>query len=258
MRFEERIMAKPSLLIVDDEPHLLKSLSSILEEEFHVMTASNGRDGLSIIKANPLSLILLDLQMPEMTGVELLEKVRNTDNKTPILIITGNSCHEWAEKCADLNVQGYVKKPLDIGRLIDRIKDLLGVEDFEVLIHMWGDEYEAKMASVSHPIRKALRYIHQNYQGELTREKISNYLNISPDYLSRQFHKECGVHLKEYINRYKIHKSKEHFRDLDRQMSDIASSVGFLNVNYFCKLFKDYTGITPKVFRKNSSIISPR
>lgn len=243
-------MAKPSLLIVDDEPHLLKSLSAVLEEEFHVMTASNGQEGLSIIKAYRLSLILLDLQMPGMTGVEMLEKVRNTNNKTPILIITGNSCHEWAEKCADMNVQGYINKPIDIERLKVRIKKVLGMEDFEVLRELWGDDYETKITAVSATIRKALHFMGQNYQQDLTRDKVAGYLNISLDYLSRQFHKECELHLMEYLNLVRMYKSQELLRDNSRKIKDIAVSVGITDDKYFCRLFKKHTSLTPKEFRK--------
>lgn len=82
------------------------------------------------------------------------------------------------------------------------------MEEFDVLKEIWCEEHESKMKTVTHPIRKALSYINQNYKEELTREKISASLNISPDYLSRRFHKECGLHLKEYINRARINKSK--------------------------------------------------
>ncbi len=243
-------MAKPSLLIVDDEPHLLQSMSSILEEEFHVMTASNGREALSIKKHNPLSLILLDLHMPEMTGVELLEKVRNTDNRTPVFIMTGNSCQDWAEKCADLNVQGYVRKPIDVENLICRIKKLLGMEAFEVLRELWGDDYDIRIAAVSPTIREALHYMWQTYQQDITREKVAGYLNISLDYLSRQFHKECELHLMAYLNLVRVHKSKDLLRDRNMKIKDVAMLIGISDDKYFSRIFKKHTTITPREFRK--------
>lgn len=246
-------MTNPTILIIDDEPEILKSLSFVLGEEFHALTALNCREGLSIIKSRPLSLILLDLQMPEMTGMELLEKVRNTDSKTPVIILTGNSCQDWAEKCADLNVQGYVKKPIDVDKLICRIKKLLGMEDFEVLQELWNGNYGKRVASLSPAIKNALRYICDSYHKEFNRSEIAVFLKISPDYLSRQFHKESGLSLHDYINRLRVLKSKELLRDSRNKNKEIAAAVGISDVSYFCAMFKKHTGMTPKEYQKKMS-----
>ena len=127
-------MNKHSILIVDDEPGLLESLSILLEEDFNILTASNGKEGLSVFKANPsISLILLDLDMPAMNGVEALERIRDVDSKVKVLIMTGKSCHDYAYSCANLNVQGYMKKPVDPEELINSIKKELSINDYKVL-----------------------------------------------------------------------------------------------------------------------------
>ena len=164
--------------------------------------------------------------------------------------MTGNSCQDWAEKCADLNVQGYITKPIDVENLIFRIKRLLGMEDFEVLREQWGPDYETRIAAISPTIKKALYYIGLNYQQDLTRNKVAGYLNISPDYLSRQFHKECELHLMEYLNQVRMHKSRQLLRDGNRKIKDVAASVGITDDKYFSKVFKKHSSITPKGFRK--------
>lgn len=191
--------------------------------------------------------------MPEMTGVELLEKVRNTNDRIPVIILTGNSCQDWAEKCADLNVQGYVKKPVDVEKLVCRIKRLLGMEDHGVLRNIWNGGYETRMASISSHVKKALNYICQNYRRNIMREDVAAHLEISPEYLSRQFHVQCGMNLKEYINAYRIHKSEEHLMDKKRCLKDVAASVGIVNLNHYCKLFKKIKGLTPTEFREKAS-----
>ena len=121
-------MIKHSILIVDDEAKLLKSLSLLLRDKFDIVTASNGKEGYEQFKNNPyLSIILLDLNMPVMNGVEMLKKVRSESKYTNILIMTGSSDHDWACKCADMKVQGYLKKPFDIEVLNEKINDILGL-----------------------------------------------------------------------------------------------------------------------------------
>lgn len=243
-------MGKPTVLIVDDEDQFRESLSVALEEEFHVLAASNVRNGLSIIDENPLSLILLDLRMPGLTGIDLLEKLRSRNNKTPVFILTGNSCHEWAEKCADMNVHGYIRKPVDVESLICRIKKLLGMEGFEVLREMWNGHYEKRAADLSPVIKNGLRYICDTYSKEFDRSKLAAFLDISPDYLSRQFHKECDLSLHDYVNKLRVLKSKELLRDLRSKIKEIAVAVGIRDVSYFCAMFKKQTGMTPKEYQK--------
>lgn len=121
-------MEKPSILIVDDEPQILESLYLMLWEDFNVYKASNGWDTLNLIKfINPLSLILIDLHMPGMTGIDLLQKIRDMDKNFPVMVLTGRSSHEWAKICADLNVQDYLEKLVDTEELISKIKKIAGV-----------------------------------------------------------------------------------------------------------------------------------
>lgn len=246
-------MKKPSILIIDDNQKIHKSLLLIFEDKYHVFTASNGRDGLGIIERNNMSLIILDLQMPEMNGLEFLQCVRKVNEDIPVLIMTGHSSHGWAKKCADLNVQGYFEKPYDIEALTSRVRKLLGRADFKVLRRLWKDKYDARMADISHIVRKALYYIHQGYQIEFSRDELAAELRICPDHLSRQFHKECGMHIIEYVTMLRIDKGKEYLIKTDGKINDIASSLGYPNANYFSKLFKKHIGLTPQEFRANHS-----
>lgn len=242
-------MKKPTVLIIDDERNFLESLSFTLADDFHILTASGGRKGLSLLNKNPVSAMILDLDMPDMTGVEVLQKIRQKNKSLPVLILTGRSSHEWAKRCADMTVQGYIEKPVDIEGLIDKIKNVIGIERIEPLKVIWGDDYEEKLSSLSSTVSRALYYIQENYRKQLAREDIAAYLSVSPGYLSRQFHKECGIRLIDYINMLKICTCKECLMDFDKKVIDIAELVGIHDVRYLYKLFKKYTGLTVQEFR---------
>ena len=118
--------SKPSILIVDDEPELLFSFSLMLGEEFNVLTADNGLEALLIIKEVPLSLMILDLKMPGLSGVELIECFRNSNCKVPIIVLTGNL--DYAVNPSDQTLQVLViHKPVSINELIGEIRKTLGI-----------------------------------------------------------------------------------------------------------------------------------
>lgn len=244
-------MQKPSLLIIDDELRFLESLSLLLRNEFDVITASNGKEGLlSFLERPSIALILLDLGMPLMNGVETLERIREISNVVRVLILTGRSTHKWARQCANLNVQGYVQKPFDIKDLIKQIKKLLGQKDFNLSKRLWDESHERRRSSSSHLIKSILHYIDQNCHVSFNIKQISVHLNVTHEYLSRKFRKECGLHLMEYIKRFRLEKSKEYLEVIPpHKIGKVALLVGINDINYYGRIFKKHTGLTPTQFR---------
>lgn len=119
-------MTKPTILIVDDEPELLISFSLLLGGEFNVLTAINDMEALSTIKDVPdISLLLVDLKMPGLSGIELIECLRDAGCKVPTIVLTGNP-HWDADSLEELRVS-VIQKPVGAGMLIARIKEALGI-----------------------------------------------------------------------------------------------------------------------------------
>ncbi|MCF6157634.1 MAG: response regulator transcription factor [wastewater metagenome] len=246
---------KPSILIIDSDMKFSLSLSIRLENELTVITASNGKDGLSLFYAKPVSMILLDLVLSDMNGLEVLRKIREKCNSTEVLVAASSRCYEWAAACADLNIQGYVEKPVDPEGLAERIRKMIGAGDVMFLQSLWGKEYETRVALISYKIKKVMDYVHQNYCRDFSRNEVAKHVGLSPDHLSRLFHKESGRRLKDYVTAYRIFKSKELLtKRPDMRIIDIAASTGFSDDNYFSRFFKKYTGLTPGEFRRNSSL----
>lgn len=245
---------KPSLLIIDKDIVFSASVLLRLEKEISIFTATNAKDGLAAINTQSFSLVMLDLDLPDKDGLDVLKEIRQKRQDLSVLVVTGKSSDEYIIKCAQLQVLYFKEKPCDIEELVKRIKKLTGIEETEFLQKLWGEKYEQRMASMSYRIKNALDYIHQNYGRDLlTRNEVSGHINVSPDYLSRRFNAECGVCLKDYIALYRVAKSKQFL--LKRpimKIKDIAVSVGISDVNHFYKFFKKHTGLTIREFRNNS------
>jgi len=101
-------------------------------------------------------------------------------------------------------------------------------------------------------IKKAINYIENNLNKELSLETIASYVHLSPFYFSRQFKSFTGLNLVKYINNLRIKKSMEQLEKSTLSINSISRQCGYKNPNYFCKVFKKNTGFTPMEWRANS------
>ncbi len=243
---------KPNVLIIDDEPRLLEYLSALLRKHFHVYTAEDGEKGLLAYKLNsPVSIILLDLDLPVLNGIDMLARIRRDGDNVKTIIMTGKSSHDWAVRCADLHIHGYIQKPFCPEKLIRRMKKLLGLDEVERLHKLLDHKDEHEIASISNTVKRAIKYLQANYNNYNIREDVAVYLNITADHLCKLMKRECGITLKICINKIRIQESINHLQnDPNLKIKDVSYAVGQRDVNYFCKLFKKQTGMTPTQFTK--------
>ena len=122
----------PSILIVDDEPSILQSLSGLLTDEgFEVITANNGYEALKIIDAETPDLVLLDIWMPGIDGMETLKEIKKNSAALPVIIITGHGNVETAVKATKLGAFDLIEKPLNIDKVIVSINNALNFRRLE-------------------------------------------------------------------------------------------------------------------------------
>jgi two-component system response regulator (stage 0 sporulation protein F) len=125
MNFAHKSM---KILIIDDEADLRDLMKEVLEEEgYQVFCAANGADGIQLNEAMNPDVILLDLRMPEMDGIETLRNIRKTDGTVNVVILTGYGCPDTIRDAADLNVSEYLSKPFENRELSSIIGKAFGV-----------------------------------------------------------------------------------------------------------------------------------
>jgi len=237
-------MRKKKVLLVDDEARLLESGAALLGDHFRVITAPDAIEALDRLNSEHIDCIVLDIVMPSMNGLEFLELIRSSGHKVPVIIVTGKSCLQYAEQCADLNVSGYINKPYDIYDLVKRIKNVL-----EPAFTPSGDIKDKDLAGLSSKLKEVLDYINLNYQRALTLGTIARELGTSSDYIGKLFKRDLGLSFSEYTNGIRVEKAKSMIAEGDLSISDIAERTGFGSEQNFFKQFKRHTGLTPKKFR---------
>ncbi|RMH09182.1 MAG: sigma-54-dependent Fis family transcriptional regulator [Nitrospirae bacterium] len=121
-----------TICIVDDEPSILNTLSSILEDEgYEVLLAKNGAEALQVIRADPPDLVLLDIWMPEMDGLETLQHVRQEFPRIMVIMMSGHGSVETAVKATKLGAFDYLEKPLDMEKVIILVRNALHQQKLE-------------------------------------------------------------------------------------------------------------------------------
>ncbi|MCX6280255.1 MAG: response regulator [Bacteroidetes bacterium] len=122
----EKEFLNRKILMIDDEPELLEVMKDLLEEEnYQVFCASNGAEGIQINEQKNPDLIILDLRMPEMDGIETLRNIRKSDNNVRVVVLTGYGCPDTIRDAADLNVSEYLSKPFENEELVSIISKAL-------------------------------------------------------------------------------------------------------------------------------------
>jgi len=122
----------PSILIVDDEASIVQSLSGLLTDEgFEIITASNGYEALKIIDSETPDLVLLDIWMPGIDGIETLKEIKKNSATLPVIIITGHGNVETAVKATKLGAFDLIEKPLNIDKVIVSINNALNFRRLE-------------------------------------------------------------------------------------------------------------------------------
>ncbi|MDT8316460.1 MAG: response regulator [bacterium] len=237
-------MKGKKILLVDDEVRLLESCATLLGDHFRVVTAPDAMEALERLGSEHIDCIVLDIVMPLMNGLEFLKVIRTSGHKVPVIIVTGNSCLQYAEQCADLNVSGYINKPYKIDDLVKRLKNVL-----DPAFIPSGDMDDNDFAGLSSRLKEALEYINLNYQRHLTLRTIARDLCASSDYIGKLFKNDMGLSFSGYINGLRVEKAKSMIIEGSLSISDIAARAGFGSQQNFFKQFKRHTGVTPSEYR---------
>ena len=183
-----------SILIVDDEVSILNSLSSILEDEGHeVVVAKSGTEALKICTADPPELMLLDIWMPEMDGLETLRRVKELVPYTQVMMMSGHGSIETAVKAIKLGAYDYIEKPLSLENVTLRVKHALEQHRLEQENRTLRTKVEGKFELVGRaPVMDQLRQLIQTAGPTNSRVLISGENGTGKELVARAIHQHSA------------------------------------------------------------------
>ncbi|MBS3907921.1 MAG: response regulator [Syntrophaceae bacterium] len=242
---------RKTILIIDDERGMLDSLEELFSESFDVLKAEGGKEGLILFGSLRVDLVLLDLRLPGMDGVEVLKSIRGLSKTVPVIVMTAHSTIERAERCADLTVQGYVRKPFDPFDLLEKVEVML--KENRGIGGSKGNRSKCSLMNrPSVPVRESIKIIGDHYTKPIRPKDVAAQVRISREYIGKKFKKETGRSMGEHINRFRIDRAKQVLlKKRNIKLSQLSNEVGFNHESYFLRMFKKYTGMTPTAFQKS-------
>lgn len=245
-----------SILIVDDNADIRQLISAEFSNVYRILEASNGKDALRIAIEKKPTLIISDVIMPEMDGIEFCEKIRNNSQTSdiPFIMLTARSSIEHQIEGLERGADAYVAKPFNIVYLKARIERL--IESREKL----KKKYSADILIEEKPIvvaesqdDKLLKKINELIEDRLDDTDLSvdilcKELGLSRTHLNRKMKELTGESPATYIRQLRLNKSARLLKGRSFTISEIAFVVGFSSPSYFSQAFRDYYGMTPKEF----------
>lgn len=250
------------ILIVEDEKMIRYGIYVMIEESGvayrEITECRNGKEAVAALEKDRYDLVLTDVRMPRMSGLELAEWIyENMDEESrPLIVaISGYAEFEYAKGMMRYKAMDYLLKPVDRNELN---KILWNAEE---IIRARGGNSEAgnpadmeiTLTSISkNKMRKAVDYIRQNYGNPIDMAEVSNHVSMNYSMFSSTFKEYTGENFSTYLKKLRIEKSRKLLGNTDMNINEIAGKVGFEDARHFGKVFKEMTGMTPTACREDA------
>ena len=261
------------LLIADDEKLEREALAELVQRRFErevvLEVAENGRKAADTAVLWGADLILMDIEMPGMSGLDAARAVLAQRPSCRVIFVTAYSLFQYAHEAVHLGACDYLLKPVDpdeleasVRRAMRQIETERKLEELAAARpqpEQTETEEEAEDAcEESENGQTALvmahvrRYLEDNYMFDLSLDSVGEILHISPAYLSAQFKKYQKMNFLDCLTELRINAAKELLADPFRSSAEVASMVGYEDASYFARAFKKRTGMTPTQYRRQA------
>lgn len=249
------------ILIVEDNPDLLDYLGNLLSKYFKVAKARNGREGVEQVQSLYPDLIISDIMMPEMDGIELCNMVKCDIQSSHIPIVLLTALETVKDRISGLHAgaDAYMPKPFDDNLLLAQVTNLL--DSRKVLRETFADNSDSWSAKVDSMdmdkklILKATQFVESNLSNvDLTVDTLASELNLSRTTLHRKLKSLTDQSATEFIRLIRLKNAVNLMKEGKYKVNEIGYAVGFNSHNYFTTSFTKQYGMSPSEFIKKNSL----
>ena len=239
-----------------------QALCGCLEEGFRkrctVLPAENSRQALLLFEQYRPQVAILDIEMPGLSGLEAARQIRQSGYPCMILFLTAFDKFSYAREAISLRALDYLLKPYDEKELILSVEEALYLYDHrreekgtqvlsgELTVHREEDHTTLRLSQVREIIDA---YIRDHYAEELSMQDVARVMNYSDAYFCKLFKQCFKVNFSAYLNEFRIAKAKELLQTTRLNVREVSVACGYSDSNYFARVFKRVTGMTPTEYR---------
>lgn len=246
------------IIVVDDEARTRTSLINQIKKlfpEFEIVgEADNGLEGLKLIQSQQPNLVITDIKMPGVDGLKMIENARTISPGTQYLVLSGYAEFELAQKAVRLSVIDYLLKPITVNQLKNTL--LKFKEDANKVNEKQEKPTDDKYGNYSDFVSYIVNDIDKSFSKKLYLEDYALKLNITPQYASNIFSLETGKPFSAYLRDVRIDNAKKLLETTDLKIYEIALQSGYSDVKYFCRVFKETLGTSPKNYARSKRMNS--
>ena len=249
----------PRILIVEDRPEVARWEMRQLDSRYSFWFASDGAEGLRLAEEIVPDLIITDIMMPVMDGLEMCRKVRSSEllSHIPVIMVTAKAGQEDRIAGFEAGADAYIEKPYDEDELAVRVRTLLDQRERLKLIYSSQEDentsdYDARSYSVKEKafLDRFNEIVEASFaKGKVDCESIASELCVGRVQLNRKIKAITGCKTTEYIHELRIAKAKELLDTTSMSIGEIALKCGIEDVGYFSTLFRKAVGMTPTAYR---------
>lgn len=273
---------KPALLIVDDEPNIRTGLQVGVPwcdiGIGNVYSAENGEVALRLMSEKDVSIVISDIRMGGMSGIELGTRINKLHPHVKIVLLSGYQEFEYAQSAIRFGAVDYLLKPVKIKTLLEKIGSIvveLAVDEEKenIVVRKFADanSISESRGLIQHeklfgkdprfsllnnrfsPLTLlAVDYVNRNYMHSINVECIADYVGRSKNYFSSQFKKDLGISFVEYLTQVRVEQARLLLKSTTMMTYEISEKVGFSDYKYFSTVFRKSTGLSPSQYRTNN------
>ncbi len=257
---EEETEERPCLLITEDNDDIRHYLSHSLSEEYQVLEAANGREALQQVAEHEVNLILSDMMMPEMDGLELCKRIKTHIETSHIPIIFLSAKVDVSEQLEGLGVgaDDYIPKPFSLMIVKTKIHNILHTHQQLIARYKAAKKIEPPKIAVNNLdeqwLEQALKAVNDNLTNEkFSTDDFARLMLMSRTSLYTKMKALTGESVKEFIRRIRLNRAAELILEGQQSIAEISYMVGFATPSYFTASFKKYFGCLPTEYQEKQT-----